>query len=115
MTFLRNFTVLLFLVVAAHTAYTGFLHGWDFLSAFMTVLVSLTWPGQFALDFMCYLLLSGLWVAWRGGFTGASIGLGLLAAIMGMLVFAILLLVFIARSKGDIRKLFLGVHAARLA
>ncbi|WP_306113371.1 MULTISPECIES: hypothetical protein [unclassified Roseovarius] len=110
MTFLRNFTLVLFLAITAHTLYTGIVYGWNFVSVFLAVLFSLTWQGQFALDFLCYLMLSGLWVAWRGGFTGASIALGLLASVMGMLVFAVLILIFIRQSSGDMRKLLLGVH-----
>jgi len=29
------------------------------------------WPGQFNLDFMCMLLLAGLWVSWRHRFSVA--------------------------------------------
>lgn len=111
MTLLRNFTLLLFLAITIYTFYVGFVQGWDFITPFLTVLFSMTWQGQFALDFMCYLMLSGLWVAWRGGFSGASIALGLLAAVMGMLIFGVLLLLFIAQSDGDMRKLLLGTHA----
>gem|GEM_PF-4932734 len=31
------------------------------------------WPGQFNLDFLCMLVLFGLWVAWRHRFSGLRI------------------------------------------
>ena len=69
------------------------------------------WPGQFNLDFFCFLLLSGLWVSWRGRFRPAALGLGLLAVFGGMLVLAIYLLIALSRSEGDIRKVLLGDRA----
>ncbi|MEM7546536.1 MAG: hypothetical protein AAF367_13445 [Pseudomonadota bacterium] len=47
-------------------------------------LASGNWRGQFNLDFLVYLILSGLWVAWRGGFSGQSIALGFMASVLGM-------------------------------
>ena len=70
-----------------------------------------TWQGQFNVDFTSYLILSGVWIAWRGGFTGGSIALGLLASPLGMLFFAPSLIFLVGRSGGVPRRLLLGVHA----
>jgi hypothetical protein len=39
-------------------------------------MAAMTWPGQFNFDFLCFLTLSGLWLAWRHHFSlgGACIG-----------------------------------------
>lgn len=111
MTFLRNTVALMFLAVAAYSLVVFSTVGMDFISPYIADLFSLTWPGQFNLDFTCYLLLSGLWVAWRGGFTGTSIALGVTASVLGMLAFGVMLLAFIRAAKGDLRALLLGVHA----
>ena len=59
--------------------------GWDLLPHFFDPIVELSWQGQFNVDFITYLILSGVWMAWRGGFTGVSIGLGLFAPLLGIL------------------------------
>lgn len=59
-------------------------HGLNLLPLVMGDLASGNWRGQFNLDFLVYLILSGLWVAWRGGFSGQSIALGFMASVLGM-------------------------------
>ena len=86
--------------------------GANLVSPFLLPIVALTWQGQFNVDFTCYLILSGLWMAWRGGFTGGSIALGALAAPLGMFFFAPYLIYLIGKVSGDPRKLLLGVHAS---
>ncbi len=110
MPFLRLFVTFLVTLIFVHTALTVLNHGWDFVSVFVTDLFSLTWRGQFSLDFLSYLMLSGLWVAWRGGFTGPSIAQGIAAATLGLLFFGVLLLIYMTQSRGDLRALILGVH-----
>jgi hypothetical protein len=48
----------------------------------------MTWSGQFNLDFMTFLGLSGIWVAWRHQFTGGAIALGVVAFFGGMMFLA---------------------------
>ena len=86
--------------------------GWNLLPHFFGPILALTWQGQFNVDFTTYLILSGVWMAWRGGFTGGSIALGLLAPPLGILFFAPYLIYLIGRSGGDPKKLLLGVHAS---
>lgn len=85
--------------------------GINFITPFLTPILSLSWQGQFNIDFTCYLVLSGIWMAWRGGFTSSSIALGVLAPPLGILFFAPYLLYLIGKTNGDPRQLLLGAHA----
>ncbi|MEL6680967.1 MAG: hypothetical protein AAFQ51_19855 [Pseudomonadota bacterium] len=85
--------------------------GPNLLPHFFRPVLALEWQGQFNVDFTGYLILSGVWMAWRGGFTRASIALGILAPPLGMLFFAPYLIYLIGRSGGDPKRLLLGVHA----
>jgi hypothetical protein len=78
---------------------------WDI---FYSNILSLNWNGQFNLDFLCYLLLSALWIMWRNKFSGKSIILGALASILGIVVFAPYLLFLISKEKGDLKQVFVG-------
>jgi hypothetical protein len=86
--------------------------GPNLLPHFIGPILALTWQGQFNVDFLTYLVLSGIWMAWRGGFTRASIALGVLAPPLGIFFFAPYLLYLIRKTEGDPRKLLLGVHAS---
>ncbi|WP_299498550.1 hypothetical protein [uncultured Roseobacter sp.] len=85
--------------------------GINLITPFLTPILALSWQGQFNIDFACYLVLSGIWMAWRGGFSGASIALGVLAPPLGILFFAPYLIYLVSKSNGDPRQLLLGVHA----
>ncbi|MEO0484709.1 MAG: hypothetical protein AAF092_02220 [Pseudomonadota bacterium] len=98
-------TILAFTVAAVAT------EGLNLLPHFIGPILAMTWQGQFNVDFTCYLILSGLWMAWRGGFTRGSITLGLLAPPLGILFFAPYLVYLIAKTEGDAQKLMMGVHA----
>ena len=111
MTALRPILILFTLAIAAYTAVVMLTDGPDFFSPFFATVTSLTWLGQFTFDFALYLALSGLWIAWRGGFSAGACVMGAIAATLGMLVFAPYLLVALHRANGDPRKFFLGVHA----
>ena len=111
MSFLRSFLIILFVVIALYTVIVISREGMGLIPVFFGDLVALTWRGQFNLDFACYLMGSALWVAWRGGFSGGAVATALVASVAGMLFFAPLVLVYLARAEGDLRKLLLGVHA----
>lgn len=85
--------------------------GLNLLPFFFNPVRALSWQGQFNVDFSCYLILSGVWMAWRGGFSGKSIALGVLAPPLGMLFFAPYLIYLLGKSNGDPKRLLLGVHA----
>ena len=100
--------VIVFLVIAAYTLVVIANHGLSLLPVFFGDMIRMQWPGQFNLDFMCMLLLSGLWVGWRHQFSVAGVELGLVAVFGGALFLSAYLLVESFRTKGDVRKLLLG-------
>lgn len=104
----RAFLVVIFLVIAGYTAVVASNHGMNLLPVFFGDMTRMQWPGQFNLDFMCLLLLSGLWVGWRHRFSAAGIALGLLAVFGGALFLSAYLLHASFRAGGDIRVLLLG-------
>jgi len=109
---LRLFLVAVLLVLGGYTLVVGSRHGWDLLPIFFGDIAALTWNGQFNMDFLGFLLLSGLWVAWRHHFSAAGTGLGLVAVFGGMLFLATYLLVALAQVKGDTAALLLGPRRA---
>lgn len=82
--------------------------GGNFLARALEFATSLTWMGQFALDFQCYLMLSGLWIAWRNKFSTNSIFLAIVAMILGIIVFAPYLLYLISKEKGNLKTILIG-------
>lgn len=110
-----QFRLFLASFLIALTAYTGLTiaaHGWNLLPVFFGDLASITWPGQFNLDFSGFLLLSGLWLAWRHDFSAAGLALGLLGALGGMLFLSAYLLIISYRQNGDIKSIVLGAKRA---
>lgn len=105
------FRLLLVMIFTAITLYTGVVvahHGLNLLPVFFDDMAGLAWPGQFNLDFMCMLALSGLWVAWRHRFSGAGIALGIVAFFGGALFLSAYLLVESVRTRGNVEALLLG-------
>lgn len=100
------------LALAVYTVMAVSHEGWNLFPIFFEDVAKARWAGQFDMDFSCYLLLSGSWIAWRHRFTPAGIALGLLGAIGGTLVLAPYLIAESFRAKGDMRVLLLGHHAA---
>ncbi|MEQ8238155.1 MAG: hypothetical protein RIA69_03035 [Cyclobacteriaceae bacterium] len=82
--------------------------GSNFLSRALEFSMSLKWIGQFTLDFNCYLILSALWIMWRDKFSNSSIIFGVIAGILGIIVFAPYLLFLLSQEKGDLKKVFVG-------
>lgn len=97
----------IFVAIAAYTAIVIANHGMGLLPIFFGDMATMTWPGQFNLDFLCMLTLSGLWVAWRNEFSPAGIALGLLAFFGGAFFLSAYLLVLTARTS-DVRVVLLG-------
>ena len=107
----RLFLLACLVAIVGYTSVTIANHGWNLLPIFFGDMAAMGWPGQFNLDFFCFLLLSGLWVAWRGGFKPAALALGVVAVFGGMLFLSIYLLILLSRSGGDIRRVLLGEWA----
>ena len=112
MTAFRACLVLLWLAVAGYTAVVVAQHGIDLVSVFFSDFRAMGWPGQFDLDFLGMLLLSGLWVAWRDDFSTRGLGLGLLATVGGTLFLATYLLVLSFQTNGSMKQLLLGARRA---
>ena len=82
------FRVLLAAMLAGLTAYTALViaqHGLNYLPTAVADLNAMGWAGQFDLDFLMMLVLSGLWVAWRHAFSGLGLILGVIAFAGGAL------------------------------
>ena len=111
MSSLKIFAFSLFAIIAIYTIFVVASHGTWFLSTFVADILAVSWNGQFNLDFLGYLLVTALWVAWRHRFTPTGIGLGLIASVGGMLFFAPYLLYATFKSNGDMKVLLTGNHA----
>jgi hypothetical protein len=108
---LRIVLIAMILIVAALTVLAVARDGIDLLTPFVSPILALGWQGQFNVDFTCYLVLCGIWMAWRTGFTRGGIALGILAPPLGILFLAPYLLYLTRNTGGASRRLLLGVHA----
>jgi len=84
----RVFLAVVFAGVFIYTTTVGVTHGWNLLPVFFGDIAAMTWAGQFNMDFSCFLLLSGLWLAWRHAFSPSGILLGVVGVFGGILVLA---------------------------
>ncbi|MCH6199508.1 hypothetical protein MMU07_07960 [Aquiflexum sp. LQ15W] len=100
------------ILLLGYTAFAVRNEGWGFLQIAVSNIGSLTWSGQFTLDFACYLLLSGIWIMWRGGFQSKSVFIAIVAMILGIVVFAPYMVYLLVQEKGDLKKVLLGEHMA---
>lgn len=108
------FRLLLAGMLAAIFIYTGVTisqHGVNLLPHFIGPMGEMSWQGQFNFDFMMMLTVSGLWTAWRNGFTGGAIALGAIAIFFGIMFLSAYLLYLTYRNNGDMKQVLLGVHA----
>jgi hypothetical protein len=76
-------------------------------------MATMAWPGQSSFDFLYFLLLSAPWISWRYNFSAASLALGAIASVGGMLFRSACLLLVAGRADGDARKLLLGETQAK--
>jgi hypothetical protein len=104
----RAYLVILLAGLAGYTLITGSNHGWNLLPIFFSDIARMTWPGQFNTDFLTFLSLSALWVAWRHHFSGAGLALAVVALFGGMMFLAPYLLWASVQSVGDAKVLLLG-------
>jgi len=99
---------LLLIGLLVYTFFTIRQDGFDFIGAAVTYVGSLNWSGQFSVDFFCYLILTALWVAWRGKFKFLALGLAFLALIGGYLFLGLYLLFLLTTHKGNLKNVLLG-------
>jgi len=110
------FRVFLAVLWATLVVYTGLVmanHGTGLFAVFFGDMAAMGWPGQFNLDFLFMLMLSGLWVAWRHRFSSAGLLLALLAVFLGSLFLTTYLFIVSSQAKGDMKEVLLGKGRAR--
>lgn len=112
MALFRLFLMLVFCVVTLYTGVVIMNHGMNLLPIFFGDMAVFTWPGQFNLDFLCMLMLSSIWVAWRHRFTPVGCLLGLLALFLGSFFLSIYLLVESRRCGNNVAVLLTGQRHA---
>ena len=104
----RIILLTIFIAISAYTAIVISNHGMGLLPIFFRDMAAMEWPGQFNLDFMCFLILSALWVAWRHRFSTGGLILGLIAFFGGALFLSAYLFVESFRANNSISDLILG-------
>ncbi|EDM83214.1 hypothetical protein [Limnobacter sp. MED105] len=112
MSLFRIYLVLLIVGLGAYTLVVGSNHGWNLLPIFFSNITSVDWQGQFNLDFMTFLSLSALWVAWRHQFSAAGCLLGVIAFFGGMMFLAPYLIWASFRTNGSVGELLVGANQA---
>ena len=109
---LRFILATIFLVVVGYTIPVIANHGMGLIPIFFGDIAKMEWPGQFNLDFLGFLTLSGLWIAWRNDFSSKGLVLGVLGLFLGA-PFLSAYLLYESRSCGeDFSLLFLGPSRA---
>lgn len=112
MNLFRGYLIAVLACLTGYTLVVGMSHGWDLLPIFFGNVADMSWSGQFNVDFMTYLGLSGIWVAWRHQFSGGGLALGVAAFFGGMMFLAPYLLWASAKAGGDAKVLLLGSKRA---
>ncbi len=113
MTAFRILLMAFFATLLVYTSVVIMNHGGNLLPVFFEDIAKMGWPGQFDLDFMCMLALSGLWVAWRHQFSGIGFLLAVLAFLGGTPFLSVYLLVVSLQTDGDMRAILLGKARAQ--
>jgi len=108
MTGFRTLLVALFTVVVVYTLVVVANHGMGLFPIFFGDIARMAWPGQFNLDFLGFLTLSGVWVAWRHHFSLAGLALGVVAFTGGIPFLTAYLFIVSFQANGDIAEVMLG-------
>lgn len=108
----RALLIGLTLALAAYTAVVVARHGMGLFPIFFGDIAAMGWPGQFNADFLCFLTLAGLWLAWRHQFSAGGIVLGALVYVGGAPLVMTYLLIQTFRTNGDMRAVLLGPERA---
>lgn len=108
MTAFRVLLVVLCLTLAGYTALVIHRHGMGLLPVFFEDIGKAAWPGQFNLDFLCFLTLSALWTAWRNSFSAGGGLLAILAFFGGAGFLLPYLFILTLQSRGDMKAVLMG-------
>lgn len=104
----RTALVILWIVLAGYTAVVISHYGMGLLPIFFGDIAAYTWPGQFNLDFLYFLILSALWTAWRNAFSAAGLALAVVAFFGGAGFLLPYLLFLTFRERGDPVRILTG-------
>lgn len=108
--FLKSLLILQTLGLLVYTVFAIRNDGGNFIVRALDFVSSMKWIGQFTLDFNCYLVLSTLWIMWRNNFSVSAIIIGIIANVLGIIVFAPYLLYLINKEQGDLKRVLVGEH-----
>ena len=111
MAMFRTMLVVLWLILAGYTARVIATDGMGLLPIFFGDIARLVWPGQFNLDFLCLLILSATWTAWRDRFAMRGLLLAPVALLGGAGFLLAYLLYLTIDARGDMRRVLLGSRA----
>jgi hypothetical protein len=104
----RIFLAALLLAVVGYTIPVVANHGLGLFGVFFGDIAKGAWPGQFNVDFLGFLCLSGFWLAWRHQFSPVGVVLGVLGFFGGIPMLTSYLLIISFTTKGDAAKMLLG-------
>ena len=68
----------------------------------------MTWAGQFNLDFLGFLILYGIWMAWPNNFSPFGLVLGAFGLVGGIPLLTTYLLYLSFATGGDVKRMILG-------
>jgi len=105
---LRLLLIVILTTVVTYTIVVVANHGLGLFPVFFGDIAAMGWPGQFNLDFLGFLILAGVWIAWRHQFSAGGIALGCLVPFGGIPYVSLYLLVTSFRVDGDVQALLLG-------
>ncbi len=108
----RMLLAALWLLLAIYTGVVVWQHGLNLLPVFFGDIGKVAWPGQFNLDFLCFLTLSALWTAWRSDFSAVGLLLAGVAFFGGAGFLLPYLVVLTGQARGDMRVVLLGGRRA---
>ena len=108
----RSLLIIIFSAVALYTVPVVLNHGINLFPYFFGDIAQQSWPGQFNLDFMGFLILSAFWTAWRNRFSPSGIGLAMLAFFLGAPFLTGYLLFLSVRCRGNVESMLLGEQRA---
>ncbi len=98
----------IFISIAAYTSVVVANHGPGLLPIFFGDIATMGWPGQFNLDFLCFLIMSATWLSWRHNFTPTAFALGLAGLLGGAFFLSAYLLFMSFKVDGDLTQLLSG-------
>jgi hypothetical protein len=109
MTAFRIFLAAMLIAVVVYTVLVIADYGLSPLfPVFFADIGKMAWPGRFNLDFLCMLMMSGFWVAWRHHFSPGGLVLGVLGLTGGAPFLTAYLFITSIQTNGDVAEILLG-------